>query len=210
MPELISDEGTLVPKTPKEVFGVANELGVQGRLVNNALHPIGELASLLNLGIRFGDSQYGINSVLVEGDAQKKGETKKEAKRNRGQQQAVAAGDKLVPDVVVADIKIHAIRILGEVKTFWRFEPKKGRTWEEFIADKMGQLTRYMDDSYATYGFFSIYERTWFLKRVGENKFALSPAIDFKAKPSATDVSIRECFFAIALRAADVAESRYD
>ena len=72
---------SFVPVVPQEHFGVANELGVQGRLVSNALHPVGELASLLNLGVRFGDSQYGVNRVLVEAKKEKKIEAKKEAKR---------------------------------------------------------------------------------------------------------------------------------
>ncbi|KAH8430853.1 uncharacterized protein LDX57_008517 [Aspergillus melleus] len=126
-----------VPVTVPEVFGVANELGVQGRLVHNALHQVGELSNILNLGIRFGDSQYGVNRALIEGSGQQKIGAKKESKRKRGEAQRLAAGDKLVPDLVVADVKTHAIRGVGEVKTYWKFEPKKNQTLEEFIADKI-------------------------------------------------------------------------
>ncbi|RAH84242.1 hypothetical protein BO86DRAFT_377030 [Aspergillus japonicus CBS 114.51] len=198
---------SFVPVVPREVFEVANELRVQGRLVQNALHPVGEVADLLKLGVRFGDSQYGVNRLLVEAKKQVKREVKADMKRKIGQQQQ--AGDKLVPDVVIADTTTHAIRGVGEVKTFWRFEPRKKQTWEEFIAEKLGQLARYMDDNYARFGFLTIYQRTWFVKRVGDNAFAMSPPISSKAGSSATEVSLRECFLAFALRAADATGSKY-
>ena len=38
---------TFVPVVPREVFAVANRIVVQGRLVNNALHAVGEGADFL-------------------------------------------------------------------------------------------------------------------------------------------------------------------
>lgn len=67
-----------------------------------------------------------------------------------------------------------------------------------------------MDDRYARYGFFSIYKQPWFVKRVDDSHVAISPAISSKAQSSATDVSLRECFLATAIRAADVVGSRYE
>ena len=66
-----------------------------------------------------------------------------------------------------------------------------------------------MDDCYARYGFLTTYERTWFVKRIEDNKFALSPPVSHKTQSSATDVSLRECFLATALRAANAEDSRY-
>ncbi|RAK74668.1 uncharacterized protein BO72DRAFT_479362 [Aspergillus fijiensis CBS 313.89] len=196
-----------VPVVPREVFAVANELGLQGRLVQNALHPVGEVADLLKLGVRFGDSQYGINRLLVEFKKQTKRDAKAETKRKVGEQ---TAGGKLVPDLVIADTKTHATRGVGEAKTLWKFEPGKKQTWKQFIADKLGQLARYMDDHHDRYGFRTIYERTWFVKRVSDSTFAMSPPISSKARSSATEVSLRECFLAFAIRAADPSGSRYD
>ena len=120
-----------MPVIPREVFGVANELGVQGRFVNNALHAVGEIANLLRLGVCFGDPQYGIN--------RRQDEIKKGKKRKHGAQKTDGVKGKLVPDLVLVDGKTHAIRVLGEVKTFWAFTPKKHQTWHEFICDKLGQ-----------------------------------------------------------------------
>lgn len=128
-----------VPVVPEEHFGVANEIGVQGRFVSNALHPVGESASLLNLGVRFGDSHHGVNRVLVESKKEKKVEAKKEAKRKRAEMQA-APGSNLVPDLIVLDTKSHAIRGVGEVKTYWKFEPAKKQSWEQFMAQKIGRF----------------------------------------------------------------------
>lgn len=127
-----------MPIVLRETFAVANELGVQGRLVNNALHPVGEAANIMGLGVRFGDSQYGVSRLLVEAKKAEKKEIKKEDKRKRADQ---PAGGKLVPDLVVVDINTHAIRALGEVKTFWRFEPRKNQSWDEFLADKMDEFS---------------------------------------------------------------------
>lgn len=66
-----------------------------------------------------------------------------------------------------------------------------------------------MDDSYVRYGFLTIYERTWFLKRINNNHFLLSPLISAKAQSSSSDISLRECFLATALRAANFENSRY-
>ncbi|RAH64612.1 uncharacterized protein BO66DRAFT_335820, partial [Aspergillus aculeatinus CBS 121060] len=163
-----------VPVVPREVFAVANELGLQGRLVQNALHPVGEVADLLKLGVRFGDAQSGVNRLLLEVKKQEKREVKADLKRKIGDQQA---GGKLVPDVVMADTKTHAIRGVGEVKTLWKFEPRKKQSWEQFLAEKLGQPARYMDDHCVRYGFLTIYDRTWFVKRVNDNEFAISPPI---------------------------------
>ncbi|KNG85199.1 hypothetical protein ANOM_008096 [Aspergillus nomiae NRRL 13137] len=42
-------ERAILPVIPREVFGVANKLGVQGRFVNNTLYPVGEIANLLKV-----------------------------------------------------------------------------------------------------------------------------------------------------------------
>lgn len=108
----------VVPVVPRETFAVANEIGVQGRLVTNVLHIVGEVADLLKLGVRFGDSQYGINRFLIEASKKTKREARKEEKRKRGVEQTTAEKGKLVPDLVIVDSKTHAIRLVGEVKTF--------------------------------------------------------------------------------------------
>ncbi|KNG86314.1 hypothetical protein ANOM_005215 [Aspergillus nomiae NRRL 13137] len=82
-----------MPVIRREVFGVANELGVQGCFVNNALHPVGEIANLLRLGVCFGDPQYGIN--------RRQDEIKKGKKRKHGAQKTDNVKGKLVPDLTL-------------------------------------------------------------------------------------------------------------
>lgn len=206
----------------KEVFAVANELGVQGRFVNNVLHPVGEVTELMKFGVRFGDAQYGVNRRQ---DPVKKGQ-----KRKRGLQKIKKAKSKLIPDIVMVDRKTHTIRVVGEVKTFWIFAPKKRQTWHNFLSAKLGmwsyifpgkiskadctvndigQVARYMDDHYCRYGFLTTYEYTWFVKRQDDTHFLMSPPISATAQSSTYGVSLRECLFATAIRAADDKESDY-
>ena len=110
---------------------MANELGVQGRFVNNVLHPVGEVTELMRFGVRFGDAQYGVNRRQ---DPVKKGQ-----KRKRGLQKITKAKSKLIPDIVMMDRKTHTIRVVGEVKTFWTFTPKKRQTRHNFLSDKLGK-----------------------------------------------------------------------
>ncbi|PYH31608.1 uncharacterized protein BO87DRAFT_399406 [Aspergillus neoniger CBS 115656] len=159
----------------KEFFTVANELGVQGRFVNNVLHPVGE----------------------------------KGQKRKRGLQKIKKAKSKLIPDIVMVDRKTHTIRVVGEAKTFWTFAPKKRQTWHNFLSAKLGQVARYMDDHYCRYGFLTTYEHTWFVKRQDDTHFLMSPPISATAQSSAYGVSLRECLFATAIRAADDKKSDY-
>ncbi|RAK97940.1 uncharacterized protein BO80DRAFT_362685 [Aspergillus ibericus CBS 121593] len=179
------------PRVPDEVFGTANELGVQGRFVNNALHPVGEICNLLKLGVSFGDAQWGRNRLLI---GAKKGEKRK---------QGAPAGDNLVPDLVVVETRTHAIKAVAEVKTFWAFAPKRDQSWHAFIVHKIGQLARYMDDHHTRYGIFTVYEYTWFVKRIDNLQFAMSQPISARAQSSATSVSLRECIFATVLRGLD-------
>ncbi|RAH53687.1 hypothetical protein BO85DRAFT_480891 [Aspergillus piperis CBS 112811] len=48
-----------IPTISREIIGVANELGVQGRFGNNVLQFVGEIMDLMEIGVRFGDAQYG-------------------------------------------------------------------------------------------------------------------------------------------------------
>ncbi|OJI88499.1 hypothetical protein ASPTUDRAFT_61119 [Aspergillus tubingensis CBS 134.48] len=185
----------------KEFFAVANELGVQGRFVNNVLHPVGEVTELMKFGVCFGDAQYGVNRRQ---DPVKKGQ-----KRKRGLQKIKKAKSKLIPDIVMVDRKTHTIRVVGEVKTFWTFAPKKRQTWHNFLSAKLRQVARYMDDHYCRYGFLTTYEYTWFVKRQDDTHFLMSPPISATAQSSTYGVSLRECLFATAIRAADDKESDY-
>ncbi|OJJ77949.1 hypothetical protein ASPBRDRAFT_191213 [Aspergillus brasiliensis CBS 101740] len=187
------------PVIPSENFGVANEIGVQGRFVQNALHPVGEILNLLRIGVAFGDSQFGVNRVQDD----------KKKKRGHAERQTGKKPTTLVPDIVLVERQTHAIRALAEVKTYWAFLPKLKQTWDEFIADKLGQLARYMDDHFCRFGFYTIYENTWFVKRVDDTHFAVSEAISSSAKSTASDVSLRECLLATAIRAADKKGSYY-
>lgn len=109
-----------IPIISREAIGVANELGVQGRFGNNVLQFVGEIMELMKFGVRFGDAQYGVNRRQ---DPVKKGQ-----KRKRGLQKIKKAKSKLIPDIVMVDGKTHTIRVVGEVKTFWTFSPKKRQT----------------------------------------------------------------------------------
>ena len=77
------------------------------------------------------------------------------------------------------------------------------------VSIRIGQLARYMDDHYTRYGFFTIYEYTWFVKLIDDTHFAMSPPISTTAQSSANSVSLRECLLAIALRASDDRASYY-
>ncbi|OJJ77947.1 hypothetical protein ASPBRDRAFT_191211 [Aspergillus brasiliensis CBS 101740] len=63
------------------------------------------------------------------------------------------------------------------------------------------QLARYMDDHFTRFGFFTTYEYTWFVKRIDNTHFAMSPPISTAAQSTADKVSLRECLLATALRA---------
>ncbi|BCS05438.1 uncharacterized protein AKAW2_81239S [Aspergillus luchuensis] len=66
-----------------------------------------------------------------------------------------------------------------------------------------------MDDHYCRYGFLTTYEYTWFVKRQDDTHFLMSPPISATAQSSTYGVSLRECLFATAIRAADDKESDY-
>lgn len=51
-----------------------------------------------------------------------------------------AAGDKLVPNLVIVDTKTHAIRGVGEAKTYWKFGPGKNQSSKQFIAQKIEKV----------------------------------------------------------------------
>ncbi|PYH67490.1 uncharacterized protein BO88DRAFT_343977 [Aspergillus vadensis CBS 113365] len=183
------------PIVPSESFGVANEIGVQGRFVQNALHPVGDIVKLLRFGVSFGDSQWGVH--------RKKDDEGEKSSRVAGR------GTTLFPDIVVVENKKHHIRSLAEIKTYWAFKPHEKQTWDEFLADKLGQLARYMDDHYCRFGFYTTYQQTWFLKRVDDTHFAVSEPISASATSTVSAVSLRECILATAIRATDARGSYY-
>ncbi|GKZ65106.1 hypothetical protein AnigIFM50267_007270 [Aspergillus niger] len=193
-----------MPVIPTETFGVANELGVQGRFVENALHPVGEVVNFLNLGMSFGDSQWGVN--------RRKGNKKKKHGRDESEDEVNPKGGKrgtLIPDIVLVESQRHTIRALCEVKTHWGFQPGKNETWKTFMSQKMGQLARYMDDNYCRYGIYTVYEYTWFLKRVDDTHFAVSQAISASTTSTSSAGSLRECLLAMIIRAAHEEWSYY-
>ncbi|BCS16289.1 similar to An11g05890 [Aspergillus luchuensis IFO 4308] len=193
-----------MPAVPNETFGVANDLEVQGHFVQSALHPVGEALNYLNLGMFFGDSQWGVNH--------RKGDKKKKHDRDESEDEVVKKGGKkgtLVSDIVIVEDERHTIRALCEVKTHWAFEPGKEETWKSFIARKSGQLARYMDDHHCRYGIYTVYEYTWFLKRVDDTHLAVSQPISASSVSTSTALSLRECLLALVIAGADEERSYY-
>ncbi|RAK90228.1 hypothetical protein BO79DRAFT_227159 [Aspergillus costaricaensis CBS 115574] len=193
-----------MPAVPNETFGVANGLRVQGRFIHSALHPVGEAMNHLNLGMFFGDSKWGVN--------RRKGDKKKKHGRDESEDEVVKKGGKkgtLVPDIVFVEDERHTIRALCEVKTHWAFEPGKEETWKSFTARKFGQLSRYMDDHHCRYGIYTVYEYTWFLKRVDDTHFAVSQPISASSVSTSSALSLRECLLALVIAVADKERSYY-
>ena len=77
------------------------------------------------------------------------------------------------------------------------------------VFELVGQLARYMDDNYCRYGIYTVYEYTWFLKRVDDTHFAVSQAISASTISTSSAGSLRECLLAMAIRAAHEEWSYY-
>ncbi|PYH37476.1 uncharacterized protein BO87DRAFT_394443 [Aspergillus neoniger CBS 115656] len=163
-----------MPAVPNETFGVANELGVQGRFAQSALYPVGEALNHLNLDMSFGDSQRGVN--------RRKGDKKKKHGRDESEYEVVKKEGKkgtLVPDIVLVEDERHTIRVLCEVKTHW------------------------------AYGIYTVYEYTWFLKRVDDTQFTLSQPISASSVSTSSALSLRKCLLALVIAGADEERSYY-
>ncbi|GFN17053.1 ankyrin repeats (3 copies) family protein [Aspergillus tubingensis] len=85
----------------------------------------------------------------------------------------------------------------------------KEETWKSFTARKFGQLSRYMDDHHCRYGIYTIYEHTWFLKRVDDTHFAVSQPISASSVSTSSALSLRECLLALVIAVADEERSYY-
>ncbi|GKZ35781.1 hypothetical protein AbraIFM66950_006576, partial [Aspergillus brasiliensis] len=185
---------------PPEIFAVANEVGVQGRFVENALNPVGEVINLLRLNMSFGDSQWGVTRKPDDEGKKRGRDASQDDENERG---------KLFPDIVLVENSQHKIRALAEIKTHWAFKPATDQTWQNFLSAKLGQLARYMDDHFCRYGFFTTYEYTWFVKRVDDTHFAASEPISASTISTSSAASLRECLLATAIRVAREDRSYY-
>ncbi|PYH67492.1 uncharacterized protein BO88DRAFT_465158 [Aspergillus vadensis CBS 113365] len=103
----------------------------------------------------------------------------------------------------------NELGVLYEVKTHWAFEPGKEETWKSFTARKFGQLSRYMDDHHCRYDIYTVYEYTWFLKRLDNTHLAVSQPISASSVSTSSALSLRECLLALVIAGADEERSHY-
>lgn len=66
-----------------------------------------------------------------------------------------------------------------------------------------GKLARYMDNFNCRYGFYTTYNKTWFLCREDSYHFRASKAVPFTNVATPDTVSLRECCLYIGLMASD-------
>lgn len=66
-----------------------------------------------------------------------------------------------------------------------------------------------MDDHHCRYGIYTIYEHTWFLKRVDDTHFAVSQPISASSVSTSSALSLRECLLALVIAVADEERSYY-
>lgn len=117
-------------QTEEDSYGAGNETGVQGRYSQQ----IGEVMSriFLDLGLkmRIADFQFGVHRTA----SKVRGATRKGARKSRGK-------SKRAPDLVIVEDESNGICVVGEIKAPWTFSPKKGESWEQFLARKFGKET---------------------------------------------------------------------
>jgi len=109
------------------------------------------------------------------------------------------------PDIVAA---------VGVVRTPWTTEwlsddvfgsrdPENAGGEQAVLVHHMGQLAQYMDDARVTYGFYTNYVATVFIRRRTEEEFLVSPPVFWNDSPYGNDrgeefPSVRMCFLALA------------
>jgi hypothetical protein len=64
-----------------------------------------------------------------------------------------------------------------------------------------------MDEFICTYGFYTIYNKTWFLYRKNEYIFCVSKPVESSTVSAANSVSVREAMLYLALKAQSPQES---
>jgi hypothetical protein len=112
------------------------------------------------------------------------------------------------------EVELDILAAVGEVKTPWMTEWLSddvfgGRSSgmangdREVLAQCLGQLAQYMDDAHLTYGFYTNYVATVFIRRRTEEEFLVSPPVFWNDSPDGDDdcediPSVRMCFLALA------------
>ncbi|GAQ05000.1 hypothetical protein ALT_2321 [Aspergillus lentulus] len=169
------------PRVPAESHVTGNENGLQGRYVQNVGNTLGPIFDGLGLDLLMADYQVGLQ---VDSRSTDRSEAMEQRKRQ--------------PDLVLVGASDYVICLVGELKTYWTFRPAKGQSDKDYLAQKLGQLARYMDDHRCRFGFYSTYERTWFLMRSSSMGFRVSEPIPHNQVASTTKPSVRQCFLYLA------------
>ncbi|KAF7167503.1 hypothetical protein CNMCM5623_000839 [Aspergillus felis] len=169
------------PRIPQEFHITANEGGLQGRYAQHVGNVLGPVFDELRLDVYMADYQAGLHVDT--------GSAKGPKAIDLGMRQ---------PDLVVIGGSDHVIRLVGEIKTYWTFRPAKGQSDKDYLAQKLGQLARYMDDHRCRFGFYSTYERTWFVMRSSSLGFRVSDPIPHNQVANSTRPSVRQCFLYLA------------
>ncbi|GIJ87038.1 hypothetical protein Asppvi_005940 [Aspergillus pseudoviridinutans] len=165
------------PRVPAESHVTGNENGLQGRYVQHVGKTLGPIFHELRLDLLMADYQVGLQVDTLSTD-------RSEAMERRKRQ----------PDLIIVGASDHVIRLVGELKTYWTFQPKTGQSDGDYLAQKLGQLARYMDDHRCRFGFYSTYERTWFVMRASSMTFQVSEPIRHNQAATSTKPSVRQCF----------------
>lgn len=177
-----------------------SEMCVQAGYVTFVSQAINEAFEKAGLAMRMGDFETGKSSI-------------------RGSK---IQGRK--PDLVIWETKDKTIRVVIEIKTPWTMEGLEGKSRRKFLAARLGivillfkslrehwlnllplgQVARYMDDLHCSYGVFTTYNSTWFVRRIDDGTFEVTEPIKASmfSAPSSTSkvprISVKECFYFIA------------
>ncbi|PGG96352.1 hypothetical protein AJ79_09625 [Helicocarpus griseus UAMH5409] len=167
----LSGQVSLTDSSEGELYAVANELGLTGRIQKNLCDPVAKALSVTDFSfIRFGDIQ------TVE--------------RSSGLSDIVTLRLRNISPTESETSLIAA----GELKTFWtlklgQFPVNSELFYRRNLEPHIGQLISYMRVNYLKYGFLSTYKSTVFVRRTGDYRFELSLPIDMEA----TRPSVRQC-----------------
>jgi hypothetical protein len=107
------------PQIPNGFYTTGNEHGLQGRYAQHVGNVLGPIFKELNLNVRMADYQAGLHVDTASGQA------------------GIDMGIRQ-PDLVVIGANDGVIRVVGVLKTYWTFHPKKGQSDDDYLAEKLG------------------------------------------------------------------------
>jgi hypothetical protein len=186
---------------------VGNENGVREsfkRNIGDVLLPIQDLLAANDMDGRlyFADPEVGPATCW-------KSETVAKGITTMPNVAGVFTSPEIVRKTQQGDRDLDALAVVGEVKTPWTttwlsYDFFGGRASGQANRDKkvlaqgIGQLVQYMDDAHLTYGFYTNYVATVFIRRRTEEEFLVSPPAFWNDSSDNSHPTVRMCFLALA------------